>query len=405
MQQQGAARRISVFDTTLRDGEQAPGNAMTPAQKLSLALRIEALGVDCIEAGFPASSPSEFEATRLIAEHLTTARFITFCRSARKDVDTAVAAGGIANNEVQLMATGSDLHLEYKRGITRKQGIDEVVDTLRYTRSLGIAQTTLAIEDASRADHDYLRAIVESGIEAGATRVVIADTTGCTTPDQYGELIGKVCSWTPAAVPVVTHCHDDFGLSLANAVAGLQAGAGGVQVTLGGIGERAGNTPLEELAALLAYKREHFGFYTDIDTTKMYDAYTALRGVIGLDEPRNKAIFGTYAFGTAAGIHQQGILANPATYEYVEPAKFGRDRMLLVSRHSGRAVLRYVLDQIGVSVGEAELAELYRVHIAERSGSDCEDLTSLQRRLSAELTGPDSGRTGERRERRHAVRV
>jgi 2-isopropylmalate synthase len=403
MQQRGAPRRISIFDTTLRDGEQAPGNAMTPEQKLALALRIEALGVDCVEVGFPASSPSEFEATKLVAAHLTKARFITFCRSVRKDVDTAVAAGGVANNEVQLMATGSDLHLRYKRGITRKQGVDEVVDTLRYARSLGIAHTTLAIEDASRGELDYLRALVESGVEAGATRLVIADTTGCTTPDQYGELIAEVRAWAPE-VPIATHCHDDFGLALANAVAGLQAGADGVQVTLGGIGERAGNTPLEELAALLAYKHEHFGFYTDLDTTKMYEAYTALRAVIGLEEPRNKAIFGAYAFGTAAGIHQQGILANPATYEYVEPAKFGRDRLLLVSRHSGRAVLRYVLGQIGVSVGDAELAELYRVHIAERTGSDCEDLASLQRRLTEELTGPNSGRTGERRER-HAVRA
>jgi 2-isopropylmalate synthase len=403
MEQRGAARRIAIFDTTLRDGEQAPGNAMTPEQKLALALRIEALGVDSIEVGFPASSPSEFEATRLVAKHLTTARFITFCRSVRKDVDIAVAAGGVVNNEVQLMATGSDMHLEYKRGITRKQGIAEVVDTLRHARSLGVAHTTLAIEDASRGELDYLRALVESGVEAGATRLVIADTTGCTTPDQYGELIAAARSWAPA-VPIATHCHDDFGLALANAIAGLQAGADGVQVTLGGIGERAGNTPLEELAALLAYKRDHFGFHTRIDTTKMYEAYTALRAVIGLDEPRNKAIFGTYAFGTAAGIHQQGILANPATYEYVEPAKFGRDRMLLVSRHSGRAVLRYVLGQIGVSVGETELAELYRVHIAERSGGDCEDLASLQRRLTEELTGPGSGRTIERKER-HAVRA
>lgn len=404
MQQLGGARRISVFDTTLRDGEQAPGNAMTPEQKLALALRIEALGVDCIEVGFPASSPSEFLATRLISKRLTRARFITFCRSVRKDVDTAVEAGGTKNHEVQLMATGSDLHLQYKRGITRRQGIDEVIDTLRYAHSLGIANVTVAIEDASRGDRAYLREIVESGVAAGASRVVIADTTGCTTPDQYGDLIAEVRSWVPPTLPIATHCHDDFGLSLANAVAGLQAGADGVQVTLGGIGERAGNTPLEELAALLAYKREHLGLYTDIDTTLMYDAYTALRDVIGLDEPRNKAIFGTYAFGTAAGIHQQGILANPATYEYVEPAKFGRDRMLLVSRHSGRAVLRYVLDQIGVSVGEPELAELYRVHIAERSGSDCEDLGSLQRRLTEELTGPGSGRGGERRER-HAVKV
>ena len=204
-------------------------------------------------------------------------------------------------------------------------------------------------------------------------------------PDQYGALIARVRGWIPPEVPIATHCHDDFGLALANAVAGLQAGADQVQATLGGIGERAGNTAWEELAALLAYKGDHLGLYTDIDLGAMHEAYTALRGVIRLEEPRNKAIFGAYAFGTAAGIHQQGLLANPATYEYVEPARFGRERMLLVGRHSGRAVLRHVLDQAGIEVGDAELAELYRVHIAERDGSDCEDLESLERRLARAL--------------------
>ncbi len=382
MQQRGTARRISIFDTTLRDGEQAPGNAMAPEQKLAMALRIEALGVDCIEAGFPASSPSEFAATRLISEHLTKARFVSFCRSVRKDVETALEAGGIKNHQLQLMATGSDLHLRYKRGITREQCIAEVVDTVLFARSLGVEDVCVAIEDASRGERELLRAIVESAVGSGATRIVIADTTGCMTPDQYGELIGEVRSWAPPAVGLSTHCHDDFGLSLANAVAGLQAGADQVQATLGGIGERAGNTAWEEVAALLAYRGDHLGLYTDVDLAGMHAAYTALRGVIGLAEPRNKAIFGAYAFGTTAGIHQQGILANPATYEYVEPAKFGRERMLLIGRHSGRAVLRYVLDQSGFEVDDAELAELYRVHIAERTGSDCEDLESLRQRLA-----------------------
>ncbi|MGP3999340.1 LeuA family protein [Streptomyces sp. 8N706] len=381
-------RRITVFDTTLRDGEQAPANAMLPQQKLDIALRIEALGVDYIETGFPASSPSEFEATRLISENLTTARFVTFCRAVRQDVETAVTAGGAANHEVQVMATGSDMHLKYKRGITRKEAVDEVATTVAFARSLGVESVSVPIEDASRGEHDLLRAIMESAIEAGATCFVPGDTSGCMTPDQYGDLIAAMREWAPSPIRISTHCHDDFGLSLANAIAGLQAGADEVQATLGGIGERAGNTPLEELAALLAYKRDHLGLYTDIKTESLYEAYTALREVIRLEEPRNKAIFGTYAFGTAAGVHQQGVLRNPATYEYVEPAQFGRRRSILIGRHSGRSVLRYLLDRIGVEVDDDQLSELYRIHIAEREGGDCEDLEVLEARLAAELKNP-----------------
>jgi 2-isopropylmalate synthase len=381
------ARRVSIFDSTLRDGEQAPGNAMSPEQKLDLALRIEALGVDYIETGFPASSPAEYDATRLIAKQLARARFVTFCRAVRDDVETAVDAGGTANHQVQILATGSDLHLEHKRRITRAEAIAEVIDTVTFATSLGVAEVSVGIEDASRGEDDLLQAITESAVQSGATAFAIGDTSGCTTPDEYAALIAKIRRWAPAPIRIATHCHDDFGLSLANAVAGLQAGADEVQVTLGGIGERAGNTPLEELAALLAYKSEQLGLYTDIDTGAMYDAYTALRAVIGLPEPRNKAIFGTYAFGTAAGIHQQGVLRNPATYEYVEPERFGRRRSILVARHSGRTVLRYLIDQLGVDVDDDQLSELYRRHIAERPGGDCEDLEVLKDRLRRELLG------------------
>jgi 2-isopropylmalate synthase len=381
-----APRRISVFDTTLRDGEQAPGNAMLPEQKLDIALRIAALGVDCVEAGFPASSPSDFQATRLISENLKGTRFATFSRTTRKDVQIAVEAGGTVNHEVQMVATGSQIHLDHKRGISREAAVHEVVDTVAFARSLGVEHVSVGIEDASRGDDDLLRALTLSAVEAGATCIILADTTGCHTPDEYGELIGKIRGWAPRPIRVSTHCHDDFGLSLANALAGLQAGADEVQVTLGGIGERAGNTPLEELAALLAYKTEHLGMYTDIDLESMYAAYTALRGVIKLEEPRNKPIFGTYAFGTAAGIHQQGILSNPATYEFVEPARFGRERSMLIGRHSGRTVLRHLIDQLGVEVDDAKLAELYRVHVAERVGGDAEDLEVVKQRLAQELT-------------------
>ncbi|MBO0652494.1 pyruvate carboxyltransferase [Streptomyces triculaminicus] len=378
-------RRISFFDTTLRDGEQAPANAMGPEDKLDLALRIEALGVDYIETGFPASSPSDFEATRLISQHLTKARFTTFCRAVPQDIETAIEAGGTANHQIQVAATASDMHLRHKRRITRQQGIDEVAEAVALARSLGVEHVSVGLEDSSRGEDDLLQPMTEKAIEAGATCFVVADTSGAMTPDQYAGLIRKFRSWAPSPVRIATHCHDDFGLSTANALAGLEAGADEVQATLGGIGERAGNTALEEIAALLAYKEDHNGLRTDIDLAAMYEAYNVLRRVIRLEEPRNKAIFGAYAFGTAAGIHQQGMLRNPATYEYVEPDRFGRRRSILIGRHSGRSVLRHLLDQLGLEVSDTELDELYRVHIAEREGGDCEDLEVLKDRLAREL--------------------
>lgn len=387
MAQPAPTRRISFVDTTLRDGEQAPANAMQPEEKLELAQRIEALGVDCVEAAFPASSPKDFEATRLISQTLKRARFATFSRTSRKDVEIAVQAGGIANHEVQMVATGSDIHLEHKRGITRAQAVHEVTDTVAFARSLGIGYISVGIEDATRGADDLVRMLTESAVEAGANCIILADTTGCATPAEFGALIAKVRSWAPPPVRVSTHCHNDFGLALANAFAGLVAGADEVQVTLGGIGERSGNTALEELAALLTYKGPELGMHTDIDIAGMYDVYNVLRRIIRLAEPRNKPIFGAYAFGTTAGIHQQGILSNPTTYEYVEPARFGRQRSLLIGRHSGRTVLRHMLDQIGHEVDDEELDVLYRRYVSEREGADCEDLAVVQQRLALELTG------------------
>ncbi|MDH2427989.1 hypothetical protein [Sphaerisporangium sp. TRM90804] len=378
-------RRVSFFDTTLRDGEQAPGNSMTPEQKVDLALRIEALGVDVIETGFPISSPAEAEATRLIAGKLTTARFTTFCRAVRKDVEVSVEAGGTANHEVQVLATASDLHLERKRKISRREAVDEITDTVSFALSLGVESVSVGLEDASRGEDDLLRALVEAGLDAGASCFAIGDTSGCMTPDQYAGLIAKIRRWAPEPVRVATHCHNDFGLALANTLAGLQAGADEVQTTLGGVGERAGNTAMEELVALLSYKSDHLGLFTDIDASGMYEAYNVLREYISLEEPRNKAIFGAYAFGTAAGIHQQGMLRDPATYEYVEPARFGRERSMLIARHSGRSVLHHLLGQLGVDADPPTVDDLYRRHITDRPGGDCEDITELRGRLVKEL--------------------
>jgi 2-isopropylmalate synthase len=375
-----------VFDTTLRDGEQAPGNGMGPEAKLELGLLIESLGVDTIETGFPASSPSDFKATRLLAQQLTRARFATFVRANRADVDAAIEAGGVHNHQIQVLATGSDIHLRHKRGISRAEGIREVRDTLAHARELGATDLKVAIEDATRGTPDLLEKLVSEVLDAGATTIGLGDTCGCLLPDEYAELVAMVRTWAPRPVVLATHCHNDLGVALANALAGLRAGADEVEATLAGIGERAGNTSLEEIVAAITYKGERTGLWTDVRPDLMYAVYQRLAEMIGMNTPRNKAIFGENAFATQAGIHQAGILRKPETYEYLEPERFGRHRELLVGRHSGRAILRYLLGRMKVEPTDELVESLYEELISTRADGSCEDLETLRARLSARLT-------------------
>ncbi|GGP75989.1 LeuA family protein [Saccharothrix coeruleofusca] len=379
------SRRISIFDTTLRDGEQAPGNAMSAHTKLELALAIEALGVDVIEVGFPNSSPSDFAALQMVSQALTTARFCSLTRANRADIEAAVAGGGTERHQVEILVTGSELHMEHKRGITREQNLAETRDAIRFARSLGLRDISLGVEDASRGSDDLLHALVDTGLAEGATTVLLADTTGHMVPSEFGEMIAKVRSWIPDEIVLATHCHDDMGLSLANALAGIEAGADEVQATVAGIGERAGNTPLEELAAVLTYKGHRFGAHTTLETSRLYEVFQLLSDRIGMAPPRNKPIFGDNVFSTLAGIHQAGMLRNPITYEYVEPERFGRERRILVGRHSGRAVLRHVFDELGMPWDPELGQKFYEEHIAGQADGEYISTTELARVLSSTL--------------------
>ncbi|MFH8565831.1 LeuA family protein [Streptomyces sp. NPDC017988] len=380
-------RRISVFDATLRDGEQAPGNAMSARSKVTLALAAEAYGADVVEAGFPGSSAEDAEATRLIAEALTTAKFATFNRAFTSDVRQSMLAGGARpNHQVQICGTGSDIHLEHKRGITRAESVQEVRDSIGLAVEMGATDISFGVEDASRSAKSHVRALVTTAVECGAGTVILADTTGCATPGEYGDLCAAVRSWIPDEVVLSTHCHDDMGLSLANALAGIEAGADQIQATLGGIGERAGNTALEELSAVLTYKGEQFGVTIDVRLDLLYPAYQLLAETIALPPYRNKAVFGVNSFATEAGIHQDGILKNPVNYEYLNPHRFGRERSLLVGRHSGRAVLRYLLTRTGIAQDEALVDELYEEFIASTPLGACEELDDLAKRLADRTT-------------------
>ncbi|MFI9386741.1 LeuA family protein [Kutzneria sp. NPDC052558] len=384
---------MSVFDTTLRDGEQAPGNAMRPEQKLELALALEALGVDVIEAGLPSSSPADFRATRMIAERLTTARVATLSRAVPEDVRLAVDAGGARRHQLQILATGSETHLRWKRGIDQATAVREVVDAIDCAKRLGVEHVSVGIEDATRGSDRLLHELVRESVAAGASSFAVADTTGCLTPAEFGALIGRIRAWAPPPVVISTHCHEDLGLSLANALAGVQAGADEVQASLAGIGERAGNTPLEELVAVLAYRGDAIGATTGVRTEGLQHAFELLSAAIGLEAPRNKAIFGVNAFATQAGIHQAGMLRSPITYEYIEPFRFGRERKILVGRHSGRAVLRHVLTELGLPVDGSFVDSLYEEHVANRTNGDCLDMAGLREIIldrHAALAGADA---------------
>ena len=282
-----------------------------------------------------------------------------------------------------VLATGSDIHLLHKRGISRAEGIREVRDTLAYARDLGITDLKVAVEDATRGTPDLLEELVGEVIEAGATTIGLGDTCGCLLPDEFADLIATVRQWAPSPIKLATHCHNDLGLATANALAGLRAGADEVEATLAGIGERAGNTSLEEVVAAIVYKGDRIGLWTDVRPELMYAAYQRLADTIGMSTPRNKAIFGGNAFATQAGIHQAGMLRRPETYEYLEPERFGRHRELLVGRHSGRAIVRHLLGRLAVEPTDALVESLYEELISSRTDGHCDDLETLRTRLSA----------------------
>jgi 2-isopropylmalate synthase len=375
------SRTVTIFDTTLRDGEQAPGNAMTARQKVDMALRLEALGVDVIEVGFPASSATDLEAARLASQALSSATMASFARCKESDILAAAEAAGTTRHQIQLLVASSDLHLTYKRGISRADALRELVSAVGFAASLGFTDISVGLEDASRAAPDLLRALMESGVGAGATSTVVADTSGCMLPSEFGDLVASARTWIPGHVTLAAHCHNDMGLALANALAAVRAGADQVQTTLAGVGERAGNTALEELAAVLKYKGGRLGATTRIDTRGLYQAYLALKASMRLENVRTKPIVGDNAFATSAGIHQDGILQKPETYEYLDPDQFGRNREILVGRHSGRAIIRSLLDRHRVQATDKIVGDLYEQLIASRTGGDTETLEAFSMRI------------------------
>jgi 2-isopropylmalate synthase len=360
---------VRIFDTTLRDGEQSPGATMTSAEKLEVARALARLGVDIIEAGFPAASPDDLEAVRRIAIEVGNppdgAHVPIICglaRATRSDIDKAWQAVREAKHpRIHTFLATSEIHMQYKLKMDREQVIDRVVEMVTHAHSL-CTDVEFSPEDAGRSDPDFLYVVLAEAIKAGATTLNIPDTVGYTTPDEFGRLIAGIVKNVPGIdrCIVSVHCHDDLGLATANTLAGIAAGARQAEVTINGIGERAGNTSLEEVVMALHTRRPIFNLMTGIDTTQLMRASKLVSNYTGIVVQPNKAIVGANAFAHEAGIHQDGMLKHQLTYEIMRPESVGvTQTRLVLGKHSGRHALKTRLNELGYALNEGELDKAF----------------------------------------------
>ncbi len=366
---------VRIFDTTLRDGEQSPGASMTSAEKLEVARALARLGVDIIEAGFPAASPDDLEAVRRIAIEVGNpfgvestpgqARRPVICglaRANKSDIDRAwEAVRPAARPRIHTFLATSPIHMKHKLKMDPEQVVDRVAEMVAYARSL-CEDVEFSPEDAGRSDPEFLYVVLEQAIRAGATTLNIPDTVGYTTPDEYGALIAGILRHVPGIENVVvsTHCHDDLGLATANTLAGVRNGARQVEVTVNGIGERAGNTSLEEVVMALHTRRPVFGLTTGIDTTQITRVSKLVSNYTSMVVPPNKAVVGANAFAHEAGIHQDGMLKHHQTYEIMRPETVGAQQTRLVlGKHSGRHALKVRLQELGYALSDADLDKAF----------------------------------------------
>jgi 2-isopropylmalate synthase len=353
---------VRIFDTTLRDGEQSPGATMTSDQKLEVARALARLGVDVIEAGFPAASPDDHAAVRRIAERVTGPVVCALARASEADIDKAWdAVRPAARPRLHTFLATSDLHMEHKLRMTRAEVLERVRAAVGYAKGL-CDDVEFSPEDAGRTAPGFLHEVLEVAIAAGATTLNIPDTVGYTTPDEFGAMIHGVRESVRGVegVTLSVHCHDDLGLATANALAGLVAGARQAEVTMNGIGERAGNASLEEVVMAVATRAHKLGLRTGVDTTQLVRVSRLVSQVTGMPVQPNKAIVGDNAFAHESGIHQDGMLKHQGTYEIMRPESVGASRTRLVlGKHSGRAALSSRLVQLGYAFDDAALEKLF----------------------------------------------
>lgn len=355
--------RVYIFDTTLRDGEQSPGASMNLSEKLRIAEMLEGMGVDIIEAGFPIASNGDFEAVREIAKLVREPVICGLARSGAKDVQRAgEALQGAARKRIHTFISTSPVHMKHKLQMTPEQVMEAIIGSVTMARNL-TDDVEWSPEDATRTDHDYLCATVEAAIKCGATTINIPDTVGYCIPSEYADLIKMLINRVPNIDQAIlsVHCHNDLGLGVANALAGVVAGARQVECTINGLGERAGNSAMEEIVMAIKTRNDMMPFDVGIDTTKIASASKLVSGITGFSVQYNKAIVGKNAFAHESGIHQDGMLKNNETYEIMTPESVGvAETSLVLGKLSGRHAFRVKLEELGYELGENALNDAFK---------------------------------------------
>ena len=354
--------RVYFFDTTLRDGEQVPGCQLNTVEKIQVAKALETLGVDVIEAGFPVSSPGDFNSVIEISKAVTWPTICALTRAVEKDIEVAAEALKYAKHgRIHTGIGTSDSHIRYKFNSNREEILERAVKAVRYARKF-TDDVEFYAEDAGRTDNEYLARVIEAVIDAGATVVNIPDTTGYCLPSEYGAKIKYLCDNVPNIDKAIisTHCHNDLGMATANTMAGIMNGARQCEVTINGIGERAGNTALEEIAMILKSHRE-LGLSSNINTSGIYPLSRTVSNLMNMPVQPNKALVGRTAFAHSSGIHQDGVLKNVSTYEIIDPKDIGLDtNSIVLTARSGHAALKYRLESHGVHLSKEKLDKVYQ---------------------------------------------
>ncbi|MFN7914927.1 MAG: 2-isopropylmalate synthase [Vicinamibacterales bacterium] len=389
--------RIVVFDTTLRDGEQAPGFSMDVPSKLSMARALDALGVDIIEAGFPIASPADAEATRQVALEVRRPVIAALARCRPKDIEEAARALEPAERKrIHTFLATSDLHLSAKLRITREQCLEAIVENVARARQF-TDDVEFSAEDATRSDRDFLCRVVEAAIKAGASTINLPDTVGYGVPDETREFFAEIIRRVPNSDKAIfsAHCHDDLGLAVANSLAALEGGVRQVECTINGIGERAGNCSLEEVVMALRVRQDRLPYDTAINTPLLFESSQLLSKLTNEPVQSNKAIVGRNAFAHEAGIHQDGMLKDSRTYEIMRPADVGQTpNQLVLGRHSGRHAVGQRAEQLGLTLTQDELAQVYHAVVTmgeHRKSIGDNDIRRMVERVKSGQTAEVAG--------------
>ena len=343
-------RRIYIFDTTLRDGEQTPRVTLEPQEKLRIARQLEEMGVDVIEAGFPIASPGDVEAVTIISKEIKNSTVCGLARSVKKDIDVAWSALQYARKpRIHVFIATSEIHMKYKLKKTKEEVLEQAVESVRYARSF-CDDVEFSAEDATRSDPEFLKEVFLGVIDAGATVINVPDTVGYCIPNEFGNFIAQIKSYLPEDIILSIHCHNDLGLATANSLLGVLNGANQVEVSVNGLGERAGNAALEEVVMAIRTRKDAFDAYTNLNTEYIINLSRLVSGFTGIPVQPNKAIVGINAFAHEAGIHQDGVLKERSTYEIMNPKDIGLDSSeIVLGKHSGRHALNERLKQLGYS--------------------------------------------------------